>query len=70
MLYETYKQVCWPTKNNSITEEHDCDTHLHDIIIKQQPEAVTLHYGDVVSSVGSTEEERSGSGDMRIIWCL
>ena len=32
--------------------------YLHNIVIEQQPVAVALDYGDVVSSVGATEEER------------
>lgn len=31
-------------------------THLHNVIIEQQPEAVTLHYGDVMTSVWAAEE--------------
>lgn len=29
-------------------------THLHNVIIKEQPEAVALHDGDVVPTVGAT----------------
>ena len=32
--------------------------YLHNIVVKQQPVAMALDYGDVVSSVGATEEER------------
>lgn len=36
-------------------------THLHDVIIKQQPEAVALHYGDVMTSIWATEETETDS---------
>lgn len=32
--------------------------YLNNIVIEQQPVAVALDYGDVVSSVGAAEEER------------
>lgn len=31
--------------------------YLHNVIIEQQPEAVTLHDGNIVSAVGSTAEQ-------------
>lgn len=31
-------------------------THLDNVIIKQQPEAVTLHYGDVMPPIWPTEK--------------
>lgn len=36
-------------------------TYLHNVIIKQQPEAVTLHYGDVMTSVWTTEHTQTSS---------
>lgn len=30
-------------------------THLHYVVVEQKPEAVALHYGDVMTSVGATE---------------
>lgn len=34
-------------------------THLHNVIIKQQPEAMTLHDGDVMTSIWPTEETQT-----------
>ena len=31
-------------------------THLHNVVVKQQPEAVALHDGDVVASVWAAGE--------------
>ena len=36
-------------------------THLHNVIIKQQPEAMALHYGDVMTSIWATEETETDS---------
>lgn len=33
-------------------------SHLYDVVVKQQPEAVTLDYGDVVTAVRTTVRER------------
>lgn len=37
-------------------------THLHNVVIEQQPEAMALHYGDVMSSVWTTEDTQTNSG--------
>ena len=37
--------------------------HLYNIVVKQQPVAMTLDDGDVVSSVGATEKERAEHDD-------
>lgn len=39
-------------------------THLYDVVVEQQPEAVTLHYGDVMSSVRTTEDTRKTNADV------
>lgn len=36
--------------------------HLYDVVIKQQPEAVALDNGDVVSPVGTTAAWRQTGG--------
>lgn len=36
-------------------------THLHDVIVEQQPEAVALHNGDVMSSVWAAENTETNS---------
>lgn len=33
-------------------------SYLHDVVIEEQPEAVALHDGDVVSAVGTTAERK------------
>lgn len=37
-------------------------THLDDVVVEQQPEAVTLHDGDVMSSVRTAEDTRGTRG--------
>lgn len=36
-------------------------THLHNVVIEQQPEAMTLHYGDVMSSVWTAEDTQTNT---------
>lgn len=44
-------------------------THLHDVIIKQQPEAMALHYGDVMTSIWATEETETDSDSIvQMMW--
>lgn len=41
-------------------------SYLNNVVVKEQPEAVTLHNGDVVSTVGTTAAQRGetmGSGN-------
>lgn len=45
-------------------------THLHYIIIKQQPEAMTLHDGDVMSSVRTTENTETNSDSAEVRHCV
>lgn len=44
-------------------------THLHNVIVKQQPEAVTLHYGDVMTSIWATEETQTNSESLPCRQC-
>lgn len=37
---------------------HAPGTHLNDVIVEEEPEAVALDDGDVVASVGPTEEDK------------
>lgn len=46
-------QVTVETESNVHTDEH---TYLYNIIIKQQPEVVAFHDGDVVTPVWTTEK--------------
>ena len=35
--------------------------HLHNVVVEQQPEAMTLHYGDVMSSVWTTGDTQTNT---------
>lgn len=60
-LYKHEERWCLPGKNNDIKRKKwdEWRTHLHDVVIKQQPEAVTLHDGDVMTPIGATEGTNS-----------
>lgn len=55
------------TQMTILNEEWKTLSHLYDVVIKQQPEAVALDDGDVVSAVGTTavwRERGENKGDM------
>lgn len=62
-------------RTNRWVKEHQADinrlrqrvTHLHNVIIKQQPEAMTLHYGDVMTSIRAAEKETKSVADVAVL---
>ena len=60
LLQGTHK-ACMSTCE--VTKLQGVKVHLYNIIVKQQPVAMTLDDGDIVSSVGPTEKERAEHDD-------
>jgi len=62
-IFWTHKQTRWRLDNDDERwaatgggaggKGEELETHLHDVVVEQQPEAVALHDGDVMASVGS-----------------